>query len=222
MIVLLCLESPRPGRASHAALALAGSLAGNAQVVALSAGGPRDSASLGLARACPALARVIHLDDATLDQADFMTMGMVLAEAARHLGAGLVMAGERSDDEGQGLVPAALAHHLHAHLLARVRAVRLAEADDTVEVILQAGGQLCTVASPSPLVVTVPAQPGAPAVPAGSAAHDVETLTLAGIGLDASRLVPRPDLLGALVPAPGEPRREMTLAEAAAALARHR
>jgi electron transfer flavoprotein beta subunit len=222
MIVLVCLESPLPGRASRAALDLACTLAGSAQVIALTAGGPAASASLEMARACPFVTRVIHLDDPALDKLDFLTMGMVLAEAARHLEAGLVIAGERSDVEGQGLVPAALAHHLKAHLISRTQTVRISAAADTVEIKARAGGQLCTIECPLPLVLTTPPRTAsAPALTAGTTSA-VETLALAQLGVDASRLVPRPDLLGSLVPAPAEDLREMTFEEASAALLRHR
>lgn len=222
MIVLVCLESPAPSRASRAALDLACTLAAEPQVVAVSAGGSAASLSLDLARRRSPVSRVLHIEDPALDQADFLTTGMVLAEAARHLEAGLVIAGERSDHEGQGLVPAALAHHLHAHLVSRVQSVRLAATPDTVEVTLRAGGTICTLACQIPLVLTT--SPGADiaAEPPVGAPRAVESLPLAQLGLDASRLVPRPDLLGTLVPAPGERPREMTWEEASAALFRHR
>jgi electron transfer flavoprotein beta subunit len=221
VIVLVCLESPAPGRASRAALDLACSLAGAAQVVVLSAGGATANQSLDLVRRRVALARVVHLMDPMLDQADFFTMGMVLAEAARHLQASLVFTGERSDDEGQGLVPAALAHHLRAQRIARVQSVRLSDSPDSLEVTLRAGGRVCTLACHLPLVLTVP--PVTPSrAPADGDARPVETLLLAQLGLDPSRLVPRPDLLGALVPAPAERPETMGREEAAAALARHR
>jgi electron transfer flavoprotein beta subunit len=221
VIVLVCLESPCPGRASRAALALACSLTETAAVVALSAGGTKDGAAVALARSCPAFSRIVHIDDAVLDQADFMTMGMVLAEAARHLEASLVLTGERSDDEGQGLVPAALAHHLRANLLSRVQAVRLSPEPDTVEVTLRAGGQRCSVAAHAPLVLTTCAGLDS-SFPTEAPLRDAETLSLASIGIDGSRLVPRPDLLGGFVPRPVPGPHEMDWAEARSALLRHR
>jgi electron transfer flavoprotein alpha/beta subunit len=222
VIVLVCLESPRPSRASRAALDLACSLCPDARLIAVTAGGPGDGDSLVLARSTAAVSRVVHIADAALDHGDFMTMGVVLAEAARHLEAGLVVTGERSDEEGQGLVPAALAHHLHAHLLARVLAVRPAQQAESVEVVLRSGGQRLTVAAPLPLVVSVPAPLVVPTAPSTGAQRESETWSLDRIGLAASRLVPRPELLGALVPAPAESPRDLTLEETAAALLRHR
>lgn len=222
MIVLVCLESPRPGRASRAALELTCSLSGSARLIAVTAGGPKDGGSLELARSCAALSQVVHIEDGTLDHADFMTMGMVLAEAARHLVADVIVTGERSDEEGQGLVPAALAHHLRAHLLSRVLAVRPAGQVDRVEVVVRAGGQRVTVACSLPLVVSVPARPADQAASLPLSSREVETWSLERIRLDASRLVPRPELLGTLVPAPTEAPRKLTLEEASAALLRHR
>jgi electron transfer flavoprotein alpha/beta subunit len=204
VIVLVCLESPSPGRASRAALDLACALPAPAQVVALSAGGPSQTPSLEMACACAA--RVLHLDDPTLDKADFLTMGMVLAEAARHVEAGIVLTGEHSDDEGQGLVPAALAHHLHAPILSHVQVVTFPEGKaDSVEVTVRAGGRICRIESPLPLVLsTSPTAASLPGLNVGAVAASVETLTLAQLGLDSSRMVPRPDLLGGMVATPAE------------------
>ena len=70
---------------------------------------------------------------------------------------------------------------------------------DTVEVTLRAGGCICRVASPYPVVLTTePRSPAPPAREPGSPVA-VEPLSLAQIGLDPSRVVPRPDLLGTLV-----------------------
>jgi electron transfer flavoprotein alpha/beta subunit len=149
-------------------------------------------------------------------------MGMVLAEAARHLEASLVIAGERSDEEGQGLVPAALAHDLKAHLISRVDAVRVSATADAVEVRVRAGGQICTIECPLPLVLTTPPRAAGEARPTASHPGSIETLPLTQLAIDASRLVPRPDLLGSLAPAPAESVREMTFEEASAALLRHR
>jgi electron transfer flavoprotein beta subunit len=222
VIVLICLEADRPSRASRAALDLACSLSGSARLVVVTAGGPKDSSSLALARSCAACAQVVHIEDGALENADFMTMGMVLAETARHLEAGLVLTGERSDEEGQGLVPAALAHHLRAPLLSRVLALRPAEQPDRVETVVRSGGQRVTVASPLPLVVSVPPRAPAQTTTLSSSLREEETWGLERIGLAASRLVPRPELLGALVSVPAEPPREMTFTQASAALLRHR
>jgi electron transfer flavoprotein beta subunit len=218
VIVLVLLESPSPSPASRAALALASSLGDKAEVVVLSAGGTPDSASFELARQTIAVCRIIHLRDPALSKQDFLTLGMVLAEAARHLEARVVVAGEHSDGEGQGMVPAALAHHLQAPLFARVQAASLTTAKDGVlRMTVRSGGRLCQVGSPLPVVLTTP-----PALRAGVAPSEarqlspaVEALALAQLGLDGSRLVPRPDLLGSLAQAPAALVRRKSFDEAA-------
>ena len=208
MIVVVCLESPSPSLASRAALCLAGSLGEKAEVVVVSAGGDSDSASLELARRSTAVRRIVHLRDSAFNKADFLTLGMILAEAARHLDARVVLAGEHSDGEGQGLVPAALAHHLRAPLFAQVQAVQLpATHAGALQMTIRSGGRLCKVVSPLPVVlVTAPSLVGTSSQP-GEGRNPlpaVEVLSLAQLGIDASRLVPRSDLLGARAPAPAK------------------
>lgn len=217
MIALFCLEPPRPGRAARTAEVLAGRLAGLERKVAVSVGGPGTSESLLWLLARRSFQRVIHLGDSSIEKADYMTLGTVLAEVARHVCASVVIAGEHSDGEGQGLVPAALAHHLHAPLISRVHDLRLCPSDPArLEVTTRAGGRLCTIESPSPLVLSVPAAAYDDVdlvVP--NPAASVEEITLAHLALDPSRLVPRPELLGSLVPAPQDRPRTMTPDEAA-------
>lgn len=219
MTVLVCLETPQPGRATKAAELLARRLAPLVQIVAVSAGGGVDNATLAWALGRRSFTRVIHLDDPTLDKVDFMTLGIVLAEVARHVRADLVIAGEHSDGEGQGLVPAALAHELHAPLIARVQDVRLAGADE-FEVEVRAGGRLCTLACRRPIVLTTSlATDGGNVAPDDTtAASAVESISLAHLSLDPSRLVPRPELLGSHFPIPAEKLRQMTPDEAARCL----
>lgn len=225
MIVLVLLESPSPGPASRAALGLASTLGDKADVVVLSAGGPPDSASFELARQTSAVRRIIHLQDSALSRPDFLTLGMVLADAARYLEAGVVVAGEHSDGEGQGMVPAALAHHLQAPLFARVQAAWLTAAKDgLLHMTVHSGGRLCQVGSPLPVVLTTPPALGAGLAPgeARQLSPAVEALALAQLGLDASRLVPRPDLLGSLAPAPAQIVQRRSFDEAARILLRGR
>ena len=203
MIVLVCLESQSPSLASRAALRLACNLGDKAEVVVVSAGGTPDCASFQLARQNPVVRRIVHLKDPTFDKADFVTLGMILAEAARHLGARVILTGEHSDGEGQGMVPAALAHHLHAPLFARVLDVQLPATDDEfLRLTVRSGGRLCKVTGPLPAVLATPpalAVDISQSTEARKSSSTIETLTLAELAIDASRLVPRPDLLGTLV-----------------------
>jgi electron transfer flavoprotein alpha/beta subunit len=217
VIALFCLEPPRPGRAARTAEILARNLAGVERKVAVSVGGPKSSESLVWVLGRRSFQRIIHVDDSSLEKADYMTLGTVLAEVARHVCASLVIAGEHSDVEGQGLVPAALAHHLRAPLVSRVQAVRLSPSDpERLEVTTRAGGLLRTLEIPSPLVLSVPATAcGDVDLAAPNPASSVEEITLAELALDPSRLVPRPELLGSHLPAPSDKPQRMTPDEAA-------
>jgi electron transfer flavoprotein alpha/beta subunit len=163
---------------------------------------------------------VLHIEDPVLAGADVFTLGSVLAEAVRLLEAGLVVAGDRSDEEGQGLVPAALAHHWGAPLLSRVQAVTL-PAVDTIQVAVRSGGQLATLNCVPPLVLSISPAAELRELTMG-ASRAPESLPLARLGLDASRLVPRPDLLGALVPGTAEMAATMAWDELPSALLPHR
>jgi electron transfer flavoprotein beta subunit len=191
------------------------------RVAALCVGGGAECESIGQARRCGSVERVFHLDDSSLNKADFFTLGMVLAEAAQHLCAGLVITGESSDEEGQGLVPAALAHHLRAPLVSRVQGIRALESPpNCVEVSLRASGRLCRLQSPLPLIASVPPL-GLPAGTAGETElRPIETLTLEQLGIDPSRLVFRPELLGIFVPGKPVPVQGGTFDEAADILLR--
>jgi len=225
MIVLVCLESPRPSQASRAALNLACSLGDHAQVIVVSAGGDAENASCELARQSMAVQRIVQLRDPALDGADFLTLGMVLAEVARHLEARVILVGEHSDDEGQGLVPAALAHHLRAPLLARVHGVEFSATNEEVlQVTVRASGCLCKVSSALPIVLATSSTPASanpqPTLGSKSTSPTVETRSLSQLGIDHSRLVPRPDLLGARVPAKADTVEHKSFDEAAQILLR--
>ena len=227
MIVLVCLESPSPSLASREALRLACSLGEKAEVVVLSVGGDTEGASMELARQSAAVRRIIRLQNTAFNKADFLTLGMILAEAARYLAARVVFAGEHSDSEGQGMVPAALAHHLRVPLFARVQAVHLPAAqDENLEILqmsIRSGGRLCRVTSPLPVVLTTqpsPASDHAQSAEVKNAAPTVEVLSLQQLGIDASRLVPRPDLLGTFVSAPADKVQHKSFDEAARILLR--
>jgi electron transfer flavoprotein beta subunit len=225
VIVLVCLESPAPSPASRAALRLATSLGDQAEVVVISAGGAQDCPSFALARQTSGVRRIVHLQDSALTKPDFLTLGIVLAEAARHLQARVVVAGEHSDGEGQGMVPAALAHHLRAPIFAHVQdAVLPATEDGVLQMTIRSGGRLCQVACPLPIVLSTPALEisGVPPSAPSPSSPIVETLTLSQLGVDASRIVPRPNLLGTRVPVPGHSVQSKSFDEAARILLRRR
>jgi len=202
VIVLVCLESAAPSLASQAALHLASTLGETSETVVLWASGERQDSALDWLRPCAAVRRIVHLQDGLLAKADFVTLGMILAETARHLKAMVILTGEHSDLEGQGMVPAALAHHLKAPYFARVERVELPSREEgPLLLTLRSGGRRCKVASPLPAVLAIPPSGPLPPLEVGKRVIDIELLTLAQVGLDASRIVPRPSLLGDHVPA---------------------
>lgn len=215
MIVLVCLEPPQPGRAVKSAVRLARKLSAKAEIVAVSAGGAPGNESLAWALGRRAFHRIIHLADPCLDKADFMMVATVLSEVVRQIHADVVIAGEHSDAEGQGLVPAALAHQLQVPFIARAQD---AQWDDSgqLEVTVPAAGRLCTVVCPVPIVFSTNAGCADDSAPdANNPASSVEPISLAQLTLDPSRLVPRPELLGTAIAIPAEAQRRMTPDEAA-------
>lgn len=215
MIVLVCLEPPKPGRAAKSAARLARKLSAKAETVAVSAGGAPGSESLAWALGRRAFQRIIHLDAPSMDKADFMMVATVLSEIVRQIHADVVIAGEHSDAEGQGLVPAALAHQLQVPFIARVQDARWSDSGQ-LEVTVPAAGRLCTVGCPVPIVFSTSAGYADDSAPdANNPASSVETISLAQLTLDPSRLVPRPELLGTTIAIPAEAQRQMTPDEAA-------
>jgi len=216
LIVLVCLEPAASSLASQAVLQLASTLGEKSETVVLYAGGDPKGATLAWVRSCAVVRRIIHLQNGLLAKADFATLGMILAETARHLKARVILTGERSGDEGQGMVPAALAHHLKAPYFARVVGVQHpAREDDPLLLTLRSGGKVCRVSSPLPAVLAVPPAGSFPPLEVGKSAVEIEHLTFDQVGLDAGRIVPRPSLLGDHVPAPAQADRTMTFHEAA-------
>jgi electron transfer flavoprotein alpha/beta subunit len=165
--VVVCVEPAAIGAAARAALVLAARLAGReanpatdsglaapeAEVAALSAA-PVPGGK-GLLDACRrGASRGVELVGPGLDGSDADALGRALAEAARGLGADVVLAGNRSDREGRGIVGAAVAHHLGAPYLANIESLSF-ETPGEVVVTLRAGGLRRRLAVPLPVVLTV-------------------------------------------------------------------
>jgi electron transfer flavoprotein alpha/beta subunit len=178
-------------------------------VTVVSAG--HEAENLGLEEARRSgVTRAVHVLDAALEKADHLTLGMALAAVARHVGAAIVLAGTASDEEGRGLVPAALAHHLQATITAHAEDVSFDPATPgQVTVTVCAGGRRMRLGLPCPVVLSVSPPCGvtawAPTTIANAPPPPVETLTLAELGIDRTRLVQRPDLLGTFEPPSGKP-----------------
>jgi electron transfer flavoprotein alpha/beta subunit len=165
--------------------------------------------------------RLLRLQESALGEANCDTTAMLLAEIARHVKAEVVLAGEQSGAEGQGLVAAGIANHLHAPYLAGAAAVAASDQPGRIQVTVRSGGCPCKVISPAPVVATVPPLGRTAGTPTADVTlPKVEVLSLADLGVEASRLVRRPDLRGTLVSTPGQVVRNTTFEQAARILLR--
>jgi electron transfer flavoprotein alpha/beta subunit len=148
--------------ASRAALALAGQVPG-ATVIALAATDTAATEALAEAQRLGA-ARAVQVMELALESLEAAALGRTLADALRTLQANVVVCGSRSDGEGRGIVPAAIAHHWSATYVPHVEALALTSDEATVTV--RAGGRKRTLAVPLPAVLTVGAALVLPAPPA--------------------------------------------------------
>jgi len=203
---------------AHAAgpeVAIGGALAGRFPVIALSAGGA--DASAGLRSALDAGAgRAVRLEDESLGQSDFHTLGRALAAAIAKFGGTLVLTGARSSDEGLGAVPAVIAERLGATLLAGAEDIEVLD-DGRVAATVRIGGRLRRYAVSGTAVIQVARGPiGRP--PAPVTGVEIEVMGLAAIGLDPGQIRRRDDLLGALEPANRQAVQVQSASELVAAL----
>jgi electron transfer flavoprotein beta subunit len=195
MNVIVCLHAPPPGpdgkralgrddaRALERALALGDAAAGH-QVTALLAGLSSEAGPLEAALAAGA-DRAVRLAGDDLGNADFHTLGQVLAAGIKRLGADLVLTGARSDDEGLGAVPASTARQLGFVYVSGieeiVRADGSAAGGGAVEVVVRGGGRKrrLRVTLPAVMSVTAGGPPAGAARAAAPGGPEIEVLSLA-------------------------------------------
>lgn len=174
------------GQCDEAALraALALRAAGH-RVTAVSAGASdRDDDALRLALASGA-DHAVRVRDASLDGIDYHGVARVLAAAIRHVGFDLVVAGDRSADEGQGAVGPAVAELLGVpHVTG---AVDLHLEDGRASVTRREHAGLRSIGVSLPLVVTMVRSPAPPLAP-GDAAPAIEALDFGALGIVALEL----------------------------------
>jgi electron transfer flavoprotein beta subunit len=206
--IVVCLRAPPPGRevdtlARADALALAQALglgAGDHQTTALLGGTSMEAGSLRLALAA-GVDRAVRVAADDMAGTDFHTIGQLLAIALRRIGADLVLTGVRSDDEGLGAAPAAIARHLGANYVAGVEEIALVAAG-TVDVIARGGGRKRRLRVKLPAVLTIAAGPATPAprpVQRSEKAPTIEVIPLSDP--EATVVRRRTELLGRLEPA---------------------
>ena len=156
MNIVVCFRAPPPGpevdALAHAdALALAHGLGlggGDHQTTALLGGTSMEAGSLRLALAA-GVDRAVRVAADDMAGTDFHTIGQLLAIALRRIGADSVLTGVRSDDEGLGAAPAAIARHLGANYVAGVEEIALVAAG-TVDVVARGGGRQAPPAGEAP------------------------------------------------------------------------
>jgi electron transfer flavoprotein alpha/beta subunit len=200
MNIVVCLHAPHPGdgslgRDDRHALAHALQLGPSHTVTALLAGSAADEGPLASALAA-GVTRAVRLAGDDFGSADFHTLGQALATGIKRLGADLVLAGARSDDDGLGAVPASTARHLGFMHVACIETLAPGEGD-AVEVTVRGGGRRRRLRVPLPAVLSVAAGPAelpAPPLTTGSGAAAVEVLSM--VDPEATVVRRRTELLG--------------------------
>jgi len=162
MNIVVCLHAPPPdpdgtglGRDDTHALAqgLALADATDGKMVALLAGTSHESGPLQRALVA-GVSRAVRLGGEDYASVDFHTLGQALASGIKRIGADLVLAGARSDDEGLGAVPAAAARNLGFAYIARVEELAAA-GPRAVEVVVRGGGRKRRLRVDLPAVLSI-------------------------------------------------------------------
>lgn len=200
MRIVVCLHSPRAAQGeppvlgvddAHA-LALALALGAPHTVTALLAGTSADEAPLHRALAAGAT-RAVRVVGEDFGAADFHTLGQALGTAVKRIGADIVLTGARSDDDGLGAVPAALARQLAVLHVACIEG--LAAGPEGVEISVRGGGKRRRLRVPLPTVLSVVASSRAPALAEdATAAKAIEVISL--VNPEATVVRRRTELLG--------------------------
>ncbi len=203
MKAVVCVAAPVPQRACRAALAMALRLGEAVDLTLLTASHQVRPAVLELLTHLGAK-RVVHLCDPALEAADSFGLGMALAAGLRHLQADVAFAGSAGDQQGLGLVPAAMAHHWNANILSGVEEAVWNSPAGELLTATRAGGKRLRLAWKPPVVLTVSAPKTAETeLPTASAETPVEALDLAKLELKPNQLDFGYDGLSSTGPATG-------------------
>jgi electron transfer flavoprotein alpha/beta subunit len=205
--VVVCVEPWGLSEATRAALALATRVP-DATVIALAAADDSAAAALAEAQRLGAQ-RAAQMMEMALESLDVGALGKTLAEALKMLKVDLVLCGARSDGEGRGVVPAAIAHHWKSSYVPHVESLALSGGEAIVE--LRAGGRKRRLAVALPTVLTVAVAPAG--APTPRPPSPVEILKLPDAGM---RTIGRASDLGTL----DRPRRKPAAASSAGELLR--
>jgi len=162
MKIVVCLHAPPPdpdgpgvGHDDAHALAWGLALAEASQgpVTALLAGTSHESGPLQRALVA-GVSRAVRLGGEDYATVDFHTLGQALASGIKRIGADIVLAGARSDDEGLGAVPAAAARSLGFAYIGGVEEVT-ATGPRAVEVVVRGGGRKRRLRVDLPAVLSI-------------------------------------------------------------------
>ncbi len=204
MKVVVCVESSALGRASRAAVAAALGLGPGASVTAVSAGATRDGQNSALAETRRlGVDRTVQVLDRALADPDVLTLGRALAAALSRLGPDLILTGAQSDDEGSGVMAAAIAHHLDFVVITRAEDIAVdLEHPNTLLLTVRGGGSRRRLRVRLPAVVSIKEGVRRAPLPekSGAIQDAPQVWTLADLGTSPTPLPPRPDTSGALVP----------------------
>jgi electron transfer flavoprotein beta subunit len=176
------------------ALALALALGAPHTVTALLAGTTADEAPLHRALAAGAT-RAMRVVGEDFGSADFHTLGQALGTAVKRIGADLVLAGARSDDDGLGAVPAALARQLGMLHVACIESLAAAS-QGGVEISVRGSGKRRRLRVPVPAVLSVVARERAAPALSESAAATVAIEVISLVDPEATVVRRRTELLG--------------------------
>ncbi len=157
------------GRCEGGALSVALELGArlDAPVVAISVGPARREDRVLAVALRAGCGRAMRIDDSEVGEIDYLGVAQILAAAIRHVGARVVVAGDRSQDEGAGAVGPAIAELLDCSHLTSVR--RVAVEGDALVAVRDAGDRVQRFRLQPPVVLCVQAPPAAPAAAAAAA-----------------------------------------------------
>jgi electron transfer flavoprotein beta subunit len=176
MKVIVCVEAAALGEAARSALALAVNVRSkDTSIIALAVTPRASTESLTAARRLGA-DRAVQVLDPGLDDTDVEALGQSLAQAIRRLGGDLVLAGARSDGEGRGIIPAAIAHHLGAPYLSHIEDLALEGRE--ARVLVRTAGRKRRLAVPLPAVLTAGAALAPVAKPREGGEVSIETISI--------------------------------------------
>lgn len=175
MKIVVCVEPWGLSEASRAALVMAARLKPAQSFTALAATDGSAAQALAEAQQLGAF-RTAQVMEVAMESLDAGALGKTLSDALLHLQADLVLCGARSDGEGRGVVPAAVAHHWKAPYVPHIESLSVADGEATV--VVRSGGKKRTLAVKLPAVFTVGATLGVTATRAPLSPSSVEILRL--------------------------------------------